>query len=187
MTAGSRAASTATWSSAPTATSTRRRSPCGTRAGSCVRVDVLGPDDWRRWRDLRLEALQDTPIGYGELFADAELLSDEEWRARARRPGVKAIAYDGDTPLGMAGGFVGEDGSPVLFGVYVRPGARGGGVLAALVDAVAGWAAPVELVLEVHEDNHRARRAYEKLGFVLTGDRRAGAGIDGGDLLRMAR
>jgi GNAT superfamily N-acetyltransferase len=152
-----------------------------------VRVEVLTPADWRRWRDLRLEALQDTPIGYGELYADAALLPDDEWRARATRPGVKAIAYDGDDPVGMAGGFVGEDGSPVLFGVYVRPAARGGPVLAALVDAVAGWAAPAALVLEVHEDNHRARRAYEKLGFALTGGRRAGAGIDGGDLLAMAR
>jgi RimJ/RimL family protein N-acetyltransferase len=152
-----------------------------------LRVDVLTPEDWRRWRDLRLEALQDTPIGYGELHADAVLLTDEEWRARGSRPGIKAIAYDGDDPVGMAGGFVGEDGSPVLFGVYVRPAARGGGVLAALVDAVAAWAAPLELVLEVHEDNHRACRAYEKLGFALTGERREGAGIDGRALLRMTR
>ena len=152
-----------------------------------MRVDVLAPEDWRRWRDLRLEALQDTPIGYGELYADAVQLPDEEWQTRALRPGVKAIAYDGEDPVGMAGGFVGEDGSPVLFGVYVRPSARGAGVLRALVDAVAAWAAPVPLTLEVHVDNPRALRAYEKLGFALTGDRRAGAGIDGGDLLRMAR
>ena len=152
-----------------------------------MRVEVLTPADWRAWRDLRLEALQDTPIGYGELYADAALLTDDEWRTRAARPGVKAIAYDGDAPVGMAGGFVDEEGRPVLFGVYVRPAARGGGVLAALVDAVADWAAPAELVLEVHEDNERARRGYEKLGFTLTGERRAGAGIDGGDLLGMAR
>jgi RimJ/RimL family protein N-acetyltransferase len=155
--------------------------------GDALRVDVLTPEGWRSWRDLRLEALQDTPIGYGELYADAVLLTDEEWQGRGSRPGVKVIAYDGDDPVGMAGGFVGEDGSPVLFGVYVRPAARGGGVLSALVDAVAAWAAPAELVLEVHVDNHRARRAYEKLGFALTGARRVGAGIDGGDLLRMAR
>ena len=152
-----------------------------------MRVDVLTPADWRAWRDLRLEALQDTPIGYGELYADALLLSDDEWRERARRPGLKAIAYDGDDPVGMAGGFVDPEGRPLLFGVYVRPGARGGGVLAALVDVVAAWAAPVPLVLEVHADNERARRAYDKLGFALTGARRVGAGVDGGDLLEMAR
>jgi GNAT superfamily N-acetyltransferase len=153
-----------------------------------VRVEVLSdPSDWRRWRDLRLEALADTPIGFGELHADAVRLSDEEWQARWARRGFRAMAYDGDDPVGMAGGFVSEDGVPILFGVYVRPAARGRGVLAALVDAVSAWAAPEPLTLDVHEDNHRARRAYEKLGFALTGETTPGGGIDGRDLQRMRR
>ena len=155
-----------------------------------MRVETLTDADWRAWRDLRLEALQDTPIGYGELYADAVLRSDEEWEHRLntpRPPGMRVMAYDGDRALGMAGGFVGDEGLPVLYGVYVRPEARGGAVLAALVEAVAAWAAPAALVLDVHEDNHRARRAYEKLGFALTGERTAGGGIDGRDLQRMAR
>jgi RimJ/RimL family protein N-acetyltransferase len=151
-----------------------------------VRVDVLGVEDWRRWRDLRLEALQDTPIGFMELYADAALLNDEEWRTRWARPGVRVMAYEGEEPLGMAGGFLSEEGDPVLFGVYVRPAHRGGEVLAALVAAVQQWA-PSPLVLDVHEDNHRACRAYQKLGFVLTGERRSGEGIDGRDLLAMRR
>jgi RimJ/RimL family protein N-acetyltransferase len=152
-----------------------------------VRVDVLGPDDWSRWRELRLEGLKDTPIGFGELYEDAAVLPDEEWRTRWTRPGVRVMAYDGDKPLGMAGGFRDERDRPILFGVYVRPPARGRGVLAALVDAVAAWAAPDPLTLDVHVDNARARRAYEKLGFALTGERTLGGGIDGRDLERMRR
>ena len=150
-----------------------------------VRVDVLGPDDWEAWRDLRLEGLADTPIGFGELYADAVALSDEEWRTRWTRPGMRCIAYDESGPVGMAGGFRRETGEPVLFGVYVRPAARGRGVLAALVDEVVAWAAPDPLVLDVHEDNHRAHAAYLKLGFVATGVVTAGGGIDGRDLLEM--
>lgn len=152
-----------------------------------MRVEELGPDDWVRWRDLRLEALADTPIGFGELHADAAKLTDEEWRTRWTRPGVRFLAYDGDELVGMAGGFHNDDSQPVLFGVYVRPAVRGRGVLAALVDAVAAWAAPELLVLDVHEDNERAHRAYLKLGFVDTGERTAGGGIDGRDLLGMRR
>ena len=151
-----------------------------------MRVEVLGAKDWRRWRDLRLEALQDTPIGFMELYADAVLLSDQEWQERWQRPGVRVMAYEGPEPLGMAGGFLSEDGDAVLFGVYVRPSYRGGEVLAALVGAVQVWA-PTPLLLEVHEDNLRAKRAYEKLGFVATGERRAGEAIDGKDLLAMRR
>jgi RimJ/RimL family protein N-acetyltransferase len=155
-----------------------------------VRVERLGPDDWRAWKDLRLEALADTPIGYGELLADAASLTDEEWAEKVNnppRPGVRFIAYDGEEPLGMAGGFLDEHERRVLFGVYVRPAHRGGAVVAALVDAVAAWAAPEPLVLHVHEDNDRARRAYENLGFVLTGEVSPGGGIDGRDLHWMTR
>jgi RimJ/RimL family protein N-acetyltransferase len=97
---------------------------------------------------------------------------------------VRFLAYDGDQPLGMAGGFVDVQGHPVLFGVYVRPEHRGGEVVKALVAAVQGWAAE-PLVLHVHQDNHRARKAYEKLGFVLTGEVSPGEGIDGRDLHAM--
>ena len=152
-----------------------------------MRVEQLRPDDWRAWRDLRLEALKDTPIGYGERLADVVGLTDEEWERRVNhppRPGVRFLAYDGDDVVGMAGGFVDEQEQPVLFAVYVRPEHRGGEVVAALVAAVQAWAAE-PLTLHVHEDNHRARRAYEKLGFVLTGEVDPGGGIDGRDLHRM--
>jgi GNAT superfamily N-acetyltransferase len=150
-------------------------------------IRVEEATSWRVWKPLRLEALADTPIGFGERHADAAALSDEEWRVRWARPGFRALAYGPDEPLGMAGGFRNEAGDPVLFGVYVRPAARGQGVLAALVDAVAAWAAPDLLVLDVHEDNHRAYAAYLKLGFVGTGGRVVGGGIDGRDLLDMRR
>jgi len=64
-------------------------------------------------------------------------------------------------------------GGPTLVGVYVAPGFRGrrAGVTDALLDAVEAWArehADV-LRLEVNELNARARAAYERRGFVLTG------------------
>jgi ribosomal protein S18 acetylase RimI-like enzyme len=50
--------------------------------------------------------------------------------------------------------------------------ARGQGLLGELVARCADWAraqGQSELVLEVHEDNARARAAYRGLGFVETG------------------
>ena len=145
--------------------------------------------DWRAWRALRLEALADTPIGYGETLADAQARTDEEWAERwvALSSGPRFLAYDGGTAVGLAGGFVRDDGVRALFGVYVRPQDRGRGVLGALVDAVQAWAAPHELHLDVHVDNRRGRRAYEKLGFTPDGRDQPGHGIDGGDLEGMSR
>jgi GNAT superfamily N-acetyltransferase len=62
----------------------------------------------------------------------------------------------------------------VVFAVYVTPARRGTGVLAALVEAVAGWSRDCsrpELMLEVVVGNERAVRAYERLGFADTGVR----------------
>jgi GNAT superfamily N-acetyltransferase len=143
--------------------------------------------DWRDWKPLRIEALADTPIGFGELHADAVALSDEEWATRWARPGLRLIAYDGADPVGMAGGFRREDGVPVLFGVFVRPAARGTGVLDALVERVATWAAPDALHLDVHVENWPALSAYLRLGFVRDGSVTAGGGIDGKDLFGMVR
>jgi GNAT superfamily N-acetyltransferase len=150
-----------------------------------VRVEAV--TGWAEWKPLRLEALADTPIGFGELHADAAVLSDDEWETRWTRPGLRLLAYDGDEPVGMAGGFVHEDGRKIIFGVYVRPAARGQGVLEALVDRVQQWAAPDPLHLDVHVDNGRARSAYLRLGFVEDGRVTPGGGIDGRDLLGMVR
>lgn len=71
---------------------------------------------------------------------------------------------DSDAPAPVA--------RPSLVAVYVRPSQRGRGILEAMVDRAAAWAAAGgarELALEVHEDNVRAQRAYARLGFELTG------------------
>ena len=136
-----------------------------------VRVEVVGPDDWELWRELRLEALQDTPIGFVEWHADALRKDESDWRARLSRDGHYVVAYDGDEPAGMSLGYL-EEGLTTLGAVFVRPAARRRGVLEALVAAVEDWArgrGSAQLDLFVHEDNARARRAYERLGFTATG------------------
>ena len=152
-----------------------------------IRVEVV--TDWRDWKPLRLEALADTPIGFAELHADAAAMSDADWDRRwaTQHEGIRLLALDGDEPLGMAGGFTHDDGRKILFGVYVRPAARGRGVLEVLVDRVQQWAAPDPLHLDVHVDNEPARSAYKRLGFVEDGTVTPDGGIDGRGLVGMVR
>jgi GNAT superfamily N-acetyltransferase len=156
-------------------------------SAASVRVEALNDEQWPLWRDLRLEALADTPIGFGELLENAVLKSDEDWQEVLKRPGLKLLAWEAEQPVGMGGGFRRDDGTPVLYAVYVQPAARGGSVLAVLVERVAAWCAPEPLVLDVHVDNDRAHAAYLKLGFVDTGGRTPGGGIDGRGLVEMSR
>lgn len=155
---------------------------------SGVHVEAVGPEKWRDWRDLRCEALVDTPIGFAEVHSDVIERTDEDWQATLRHPGYHVIAYGDDgKPLGMSGGLRNEAGERVLWGAFVRPAVRGQGIMEAMVDAVVAWAGPEPLLLHVHEDNLRAQRAYLRVGFVFTGERKVGGGIDGRDLLEMRR
>jgi ribosomal protein S18 acetylase RimI-like enzyme len=149
-----------------------------------VEVDVrrVVPSDWPAVRSLRLEALQDTPTAFCERAADAVRAPDADWQARAARGAVggdsfQVLARERDLPIATAVGFLDGTGDgtgrdAVLAAVYVTPARRGVHLLDRLVEQVSAWAveqgAP-RLRLLVHERNERARRAYERLGFVPTG------------------
>lgn len=145
-------------------------------------VHRILPEDWREYRALRLEMLEDTPLAYLETLETALGLTDAQWRARAERPSQPgATAYaavDRGTGrwLGAMNAFVTTDRAVVmLVSVYITPVARGraAGVADLLLDAVVAWArerpGARALRLEVHEDNPRARAYYARRGFEPTG------------------
>lgn len=134
--------------------------------------------DWREVRALRLEMLRDTPLAYLETLEHALAVDEDTWRHRARRGETagqtSVVAIEDGRWVGHMGGYIPDAATgPMLVGVYVAPDRRGdaAGVTRALLDAIERWASAhgSTLRLEVHEDNPRARRFYEKLGFVLTG------------------
>ncbi len=140
-------------------------------------VRRVRPQDWPLVRDLRLEALADTPIAYLEALESAQSLADDDWRARSLRGAVggdscQVLAVVGARPVGTSVAFV-ADGRAWLAAVYVTPSWRGRDLLARLVAPCGAWAAREgldELRLEVHESNVPARRAYARLGFAETGE-----------------
>jgi len=142
-------------------------------------------DEWREAREIRLEALKDTPIGFGEWYEDALAKSDEVWRERTRKSAESeaaamfvAAAADGSRLVGTAGVFAPDAAGReyVVYGVYVTPAFRGPGLGTAtrLFDTAISWArltGGAEVIsLEVHENNDRARAFYRRYGFVETGE-----------------
>lgn len=159
-------------------------------------IRTTSEDDWREWRALRLEMLRDYPLAYGETLEHALEVDETGWRARAARGTAprqtSIVAIDGDRWVGHMGGYIPDPTSgPVLVGVYVAPDHRGdaSGVSRLLLDAVERWALGFgdTLRLEVHEDNPRARRFYEKLGFTFTGRSREYELAPGGLELEMIK
>jgi GNAT superfamily N-acetyltransferase len=142
-----------------------------------VTVRRVVPADWPQLKARRLEALTDTPIGFLETLDAAQALDDAAWQARAARgseggDSLQILAFDAGRAVGTSVSFLSKVGDAWLAAVYVTPSHRGAGLLARLVEPCAEWVrerGADSLMLEVHEDNPRARAAYARLGFVETG------------------
>lgn len=153
----------------------------GARAGGGLVVRRIRPADTARMRALRLEMLADAPLAFLETIADHVARPHAEYAARTARASAaddlaQFVVDAGGLLVGHLGAMA-DPGDPtrsVIFAVYLAPAWRGRGLLAGLVEAVARWsraAGRPELLLEVMVDNHRAVRAYERLGFLDTGVR----------------
>jgi ribosomal protein S18 acetylase RimI-like enzyme len=133
-------------------------------------VRVLDATEWSTFRQLRLAALATDPEAFESTFAFEESLPDKEWIGRLSR---RRFAFVDGERVGMVGWAQSEpSGSIELIGMWVRPDHRGTPTAALLVTEVQAIAVAEErsLALSVRADNPRARRFYEKCGFVVTGD-----------------
>lgn len=140
-------------------------------------LQVLTPDDWAAWRDLRLQALAEAPYAFGSSLADWQGEGDSEgrWRARLSLPGShNVVALLNTIPVGMATGVpVGDPPVAEVISMWVAPEARGQEVGDRLLDAVADWARSIdvrEVRLSVVEDNWAAIGLYQRNGFRFTGE-----------------
>lgn len=140
--------------------------------------------DGRRVRGIRLEALGDPAAGiaFHETRDAAQARSSEFWDERAvgaalSDDAAQFVAVQGRDWAATVTVLMSDAGKALLVAVYVRPSQRGQGLLEALVTAAGDWArerGAGELVLEVHDENLRAQRAYRRIGFTETGVRSDG-------------
>ena len=135
-----------------------------------IHVRRLVPDDALVLREIRLRALADTPENFGSLVALEAAKSEQDWRTWLSERAWFA-GFDGDTAVALVCGWPALP-EWLLFSMWVAPEARGNGVAARLVAEVreaAEAAGARSIGLHVFEDNGRARRVYERLGFAATG------------------
>jgi RimJ/RimL family protein N-acetyltransferase len=139
-----------------------------------IYIRRLTPADAALYRSTRLAGLNSNPEVFGSTF-EAEFGKPLAWFFDRLSNSQIFGAFRGSELLGIAGFAVreGEKESHkgLLWGMYVRPAARGTGIAQRLVEAVIDFARPrVELIqLSVVMGNEAARRLYARLGFVEYG------------------
>lgn len=141
-----------------------------------IEVRPLGVEEWETFRSVRLTALQESPDAFVASYAEEASEPEEFWRARMQRS-VRLLAERDGRALGVASVGAAEDQPEAaqLFGLWVRPDARGSGVATALVRAGALTAAKAgkrHLLYWVGTDNGRAVAFASGFGFRPTAERR---------------
>ena len=144
----------------------------------------LTPGDAALYRSIRLAGLKESPEVFGSTF-EAEFTKPLAWFFnRLSNSDVFGAFLDAEI-LGIAG-FAVRQGEKeahkgLLWGMYVRPEARGAGVARRLVEAIIAHAQHrVELIqLSVVVGNESARRLYARLGFVEYGIEKNSLKYDG--------
>jgi ribosomal protein S18 acetylase RimI-like enzyme len=131
----------------------------------------LETDDAAIYRELRLEGLKNHPEGFGAAWEDELERPDSWWSERLESNTVFGGWIDGSALLGVAGfhvpGTAKQRHKGVLWGMYVRPDARGTGLAASLLQRVIEQARPLveEIRLTVMASNTAAHRLYSAAGF----------------------
>lgn len=152
-------------------------------------VRALTPDDAEVYRALRLEALELAPTAFGSSAEEERRRSLEVTRERLATSADAVVlgAFLGDALVGTAGlrrePNLKERHKAFVFGVYVTPGARRGGVARSLMHAVIEAAAAMEglrrLRLAATSTNAAALALYESLGFEAYGTEPEALIVDG--------
>lgn len=147
-----------------------------------IDVRQIRSHEWERLRDIRLEALVDTPTAFATTFAQAEAFPDSLWQERtvAGATGhdqITVLAVSGDRTVGMTVALGRPDNDrrvvPIV-SVYVTPRERRKGVAQRLLNTAEEWASDQggsRTSLWVEEENVPARCFYESIGYIATLDR----------------
>lgn len=133
-------------------------------------IKSLSSDEWLKLRDIRLNALRDSPESFLSTLALEQAYSEEKWRAEFTR-GSWNVGYADGQPVTLVG-ITREPDEPMdqcyLEYVWVAPSLRHQGVAFAMLNEVLDQlqeSGVRTVFLWVLDGNDVARRLYERVGF----------------------
>ena len=125
--------------------------------------------DWQTLKTVRLAALQDSPRAYGQSYAEAAALSDEDWQSLAtpNQNSAFTFAFDGENVAGLIGYVIPSTEFNVI-AMWVAPTHRQRAIgthLLATLKTCAQALGHHTMALMVSPENHAAVQLYQQSGF----------------------
>ncbi|WP_146607580.1 GNAT family N-acetyltransferase [Spongiactinospora gelatinilytica] len=144
---------------------------------SDVVIDRLAVGEGRRFREIRLRALAESPHAFASTYAKEAAMSDAEWEARlAEGTPARYVAVADGADVGLVGIFMDErdevPGTAHLIAMWIDPAHRGRGIGSLLVDEALAWARTAgarRVGLWVVDANDPAFALYRSKGFAPSG------------------
>ena len=143
-----------------------------------IEVRLLGEDDWREYRHIRLQSLLDSPAAFSTTYDEEAARPDSYWRERMgsadRLLAVRDGQPEGVVTLHQSQG-QGEESMGEVLGLWVVPERRNTGVAWRLVEAAVERATALGLSKVsywVSTENGRALAFATNFGFRPTSMRR---------------
>ncbi len=139
-------------------------------------VRVLEESEWTLYRDVRLQSLTDSPDAFSARLAEEADQDEQFWRERMTRS-HRLLAERKGVPQGVVsvGPYENDPAAAEVYGLYVVPDARHGGVAWRLVEAATSVATRLgaeRAYFWVGTDNPTAIGFANNVGFRVTGHRR---------------
>lgn len=140
-------------------------------------IKQLNKNDWREWKEIRLEALNKSPDSFVSSFEEEDKTPDNMW-AEQLENSIKFGYFINDEIVGCSGLLI-EKATKIshtgsLFGMYVKDDFRGSGIGFDLVNFVKNYAKEnhiKHLYLGCNAENRGAVKLYKKCGFKIYGTR----------------
>lgn len=138
-------------------------------------IKELQPNEWKLYKQIRLEALKESPDSFGQVYDDVVNEPDAYWQEKTNALAEKKtifMALDNERAVGMIYAFLRDNGDAGLGGMYVSPESRRQGLARALIDHALAWVKErciTRVTFYNRKGNLPAQQLYESYGFTLTG------------------
>ncbi len=140
-------------------------------------IKKLGKNNWRQWKEIRLEALKKSPDSFLSSFEEEDKTPDDMW-AKQLENSLKFGYFINDEIVGCCGLLIEKAAkishTATLSSMYVKDDFRGSSVGLALVNFVKDYAKEnhiKHLYLGCNAQNLGAVKLYKKCGFKVYGTR----------------
>ncbi|MFC5460053.1 GNAT family N-acetyltransferase [Massilia niabensis] len=143
-----------------------------------IQFRPLHHDEWEAFQALRLRSIADMPEAIYPTYKEESSRTPEQARARITETDHQVVfgAYRDGELIGIAGlrreALVQVAHKGILWGVFVHPERRGGGIARRLLQALFDYARRAgvrQIHLNVNIDNPRAGGLYRSMGFEAYG------------------